>query len=87
MSLFNARHFVPSLLAFATAGFISSTASALVFGGNFFVPGLNRIIATNVVQNMSSAHLPALDESGEKPFTVEGTTDRTAEYDAGALGA
>ncbi len=60
MSLFNARHFVPSLLAFATAGFISSTASALVFGGNFFVPGLNRIIATNVVQNMSSANLPAL---------------------------
>ena len=60
MSLFNARHVVPSLLAFAGAGFISSTASALVFGGNFFVAGCNRVIATNVVQNMSSANLPTL---------------------------
>ena len=60
MSLFHARRLATSMIALAAAGVISSTASALVFGGNFFVPGLNRIIATNVVQGMSSANLPAL---------------------------
>ncbi|MFM7259020.1 MAG: hypothetical protein ACKO3W_00310 [bacterium] len=49
-----------SILALSAAAIANSSASALVFGGNFFVAGMNRIVSTGISQGASSANLPAL---------------------------